>query len=187
VAKWGRASRGPSRAAAVGAATLALILGGCSAFLGPGAFGDDLPSSSPIATYSTGKATIAIKDGETIELGQVAEGSGVDSLFGSDVHWTGPSGWHLRVSGAGGNEGFGFEGGYINLDRITEGQHWTTQFDGSRCITDVTVVDATAIRGSATCKGVQWYDALDMTFTRGEPKKIDEPKFDAEITFEALP
>ena len=68
-----------------------------------------------------------------------------------------------------------------------DGQHWTTQFDGSRCITDVTVVDATAMRGSATCKGVQWYDALDMAFTRGEPKKIDEPKFDAEITFEALP
>ena len=182
MAKRGRVSRGP----ALGTAALAVLLSGCSALLG-GPFGDDLPSSSPIAAYSTGKATIAIKDGETIELDQLAEGSGVESLFGSDVHWTGPSGWHLRVSGAGGNEDFGFEGGYINLDRITDGQHWTTQFDGSRCITDVTVVDATAIRGSATCKGVQWYDALDMSFTGGEPKKIDEPKFDAEITFEALP
>ena len=109
--KWGRDRRGPARAAAVGPAALALLLAGCSAFLGPGAFGNDLPSSSPIATYSTGKATIAIKDGETIELDQVAEGSGVDSLFGSDVHWTGPSGWHLLVSVAGGNEEFGFEGG----------------------------------------------------------------------------
>ena len=39
---------------------------------------------------------------------------------------------------------------------------------------------------SATCKGVAWYDALDMEFT-GPPKPLDEPKFDAEITFEAAP
>ena len=93
----------------------------------------------------------------------------------------------MRVSGAGGDQDFGFEGGYITLDRIVDGQHWTTSFDGSRCITDVEVADKTAIRGSATCKGVAWYDALDMEFTQGPPKPLDEPKFDAEITFEAVP
>jgi hypothetical protein len=62
----------------------------------------------------------------------------------------------------------------------------TTSFDGSRCITDVDEVDATAIRGSATCKGIVWYDALDMAFTQGPPKPLDEPSFDAEITFEAV-
>jgi hypothetical protein len=76
---------------------------------------------------------------------------------------------------------------YLTLDRIVEGQHWTTMFDESRCITDVDVVDANAIRGSAICKGVAWYDALDMQFNAGPPKPLDEPKFDAEITFEAVP
>jgi hypothetical protein len=170
---------------AVVTAVLALFLGGCSAFM-PG-FGGAFPSSSPIAAYATGTASIAIKDGETITLDEVAEGSGVDSVFGSDVRWTGPSGWHLRVSGAGGSEEFGGGEGYITLDRIVDGQHWTTTFDGSRCITDVDVVDPKTIRGSATCKGIVWYDALDMEFTHGPPEPIDEPKFDAEITFEAVP
>lgn len=159
--------RGSRRAAVLVAAGLALVLGGCEALLGPG-FGGDFPSSSPIAAYTTGTATIAITGGETIKLERVAQGSGVDSLFGSDVRWTGPS-------------------GYITLDRIVDGQHWTTMFDGSRCITDVDLVDATGIRGSPTCKGVAWYDALDMEFTQGPPKPLDEPKFDAEITFEAVP
>ena len=162
--------------------------GGCSAFL-PG-FDGDFPSSSPIAAYSTGTATIAIKDGETIKLEQIAAGAGVDSLFGSDVRWTGTNGWNLRVGGAGaegGGGGFGAADGYITLDRIHDGQHWTTMFDGDRCITDIDVVDATGIRGSATCKGVSWYDALDMEFSAGPPKPLDEPKFDAEITFEARP
>jgi hypothetical protein len=185
VGKRGRGLRA-ARAAVVASGALALILGGCSAFFGPG-FEGDFPSSSPIAAYSTGTATIAIKDGETIKLDQVADGSGVDSVFGSDVRWTSPSGWHLRVNGAGGNEEFGAPAGYLTLDRILEGQHWTTMFDESRCITDVDVVDANAIRGSAICKGVAWYDALDMQFNAGPPKPLDEPKFDAEITFEAVP
>ena len=172
--------------AAVVTAALALLLGGCSAFMP--AFDGDFPSSSPIAKYSTGTATIAIKDGETIKLEKVAAGSGVDSLFGSDVRWTGPGGWHLRVSGAGAQDGgFGAADGYITMDRILDGEHRTTMFDGSRCIIDVDVVDASGMRGSATCKGVAWYDALDMEFTQGPPTPLPEPKFDAEITFEAVP
>jgi hypothetical protein len=185
VAERGRASR--AAVVVVAAAAVALILGGCEAFM-PG-FGEAFPSSSPIAAYSTGSATIAIKDGETIELDKVAAGSGVNSMFGSEVRWTGPGGWHLRVSAAGaeGAGAFGAADGYVTLDRIVDGKHWTTMFDGDRCITNIAVVDATAIRGSATCKGVAWYDALDMQFTAGPPKPLDEPKFDAEITFEAVP
>jgi hypothetical protein len=91
------------------------------------------------------------------------------------------------VSAAGGEGEFGSRGGYITLDRIVDGQHWTTMFDEGRCITDVDVVDAKVIRGSATCKGVAWYEALDMEFSAGPPTPLDEPKFDAEITFEAVP
>jgi hypothetical protein len=170
----------------LGGTGLAIVVAGCSAFLGPG-FDGDFPSSSPIAAYATGRATIAIKGGETIQLDQVAKGSGVDSAFGSDVRWTGASGWHLRVTGAGGDETFGSGNGYLTFDRIADGQHWTTGYDDSRCIVDVEVVDAKAIRGSATCKGVKWYDALDLPFSAEEPQVLDQPKFDAEVTFEAVP
>ena len=68
---------------------------------------------------------------------------------------------------------------------MTDGNHWTT-YDPSRCIVDIEVADESAIRGSATCKGVEWYDALG-NFGLGEPSEVDEPPFDAEITFEATP
>ena len=48
----------------------------------------------------------------------------------------------------------------------------------------VTTVDERALRGKATCKGLQWFDALDVPIL-GEPPDTGAPKFDAEITFEA--
>jgi hypothetical protein len=47
--------------------------------------------------------------------------------------------------------------------------------------------DAKAIRGTAACKGVEWYDALDVPFNASGPKELDEPTFDADVTFEATP
>jgi hypothetical protein len=184
VAERGRGSR---RAAVVVGAALALLLAGCSAFMP--AFDGDFPSSSPIARYSTGTATIAIKDGETIKLDEVAAGAGVDSMFGSNIRWTGPSGWNLRLTGAGGDKEFGMGPPFLQFDRIVDGKHWQSQYDGSRCIVDVEVADAKALRGTATCKGVEWYDALDLGFPvpQGEAKPVNEPKFDAEVTFEAVP
>jgi hypothetical protein len=171
---------------------LALLLAGCEMLLGPAfggsAFGEGpLASPSQIATYATGTVTIAIKGGETIVLDRMAPGSGVNTLFGSDVRCTGPSGWHVRIGGAGVNEAFGIGGGgYLTLDRIVDGQHWTT-YDGSRCVVDIEVADAKAIRGTAACKGVEWYDALDVPFNASGPKELDEPKFDADVTYEATP
>ena len=66
-----------------------------------------------------------------------------------------------------------------------DGQHWTT-FDPSRCIVDIKQADAKGLRGSATCKAVAWVDALDQFGING-PKEVGAPKFDAEVTFEALP
>jgi hypothetical protein len=74
----------------------------------------------------------------------------------------------------------------LAFDQIADGHHWTT-FDPSRCIVDVKVADAKEIRGTATCKGVEWIDALDMTSTPTGPKPLNEPKFDAEVTFDAVP
>ena len=189
-----RRGRGPRAAVvvAVAAGSVALVLSGCQRFLGP-AFDGNFPSPSPIASYSSGTASIAIAGGETIKLDNVAAGSGVDSMFGSNVRWSGSSGWNLRVTGAGaaqgfgGGVGFGSGSAYLTLDRIVDGEHWTT-FDPSRCIVDVKVADAKELRGTATCKGVEWFNALDLPFTTTTaPKPLDQPKFDAEVTFEAHP
>ena len=178
--------------AAVIGVSLALLLGGCELLmrgaLGEG-FNGGLPSSSPIATYAHGTATIVVAGGETIVLDQIAAGAGVDSLYGSDVRWTSSNGWNVRISGVGGGSGdFGgvgpFGGGYLTFDRLTEGQHWSSMFD-DRCIVDIDVVDAEALRGSATCKGVEWFDVMDSPMDPDGPKALDVPKFDAEVTFEA--
>ena len=183
----GRRGRG---IAAVGAAGLvAFVATGCSLLFGSG-FGPldpELMSSSPLATYSDGSATIAIDGGETIELNVLDPTSGIDSMFGSDVHWSNAGGWHLRVSGAGTDFGGGIGGTeFVTMDRITDGAHWST-FDPSRCIVDVDVADASGLRGTASCKGLTWFDAMIGPLGPSGPDEIDEPEFDAEITFEATP
>ena len=41
-------------------------------------------------------------------------------------------------------------------------------------------------RGRFGALGVEWYDALGGMMAL-EPSPLDEPKFDAEVTFEATP
>ena len=186
----GRGRRWTGVVAGVAVATLAILLSGCELFLGPTfgrGFGEAFPSSSPIASYSHGTATIAIAGGETVVLGELPEPGEVDALFGSDIHWASSSGWHLHVTGAGSSmdpSGMTPDGAYVTFDRITDGQHWTSGFD-NRCIVDVATVSGDAIRGTAACKGVEWFDALTMPTSHDGPKPLDEPKFDAEVTFEA--
>ena len=170
---------------------LAVTLGGCELLMA-GMYGDgfyeDFPSSSPIASYASGRATIRIAGGETIVLDRLAPGSGVDALFGSQVRWSGADGWSLQLVGAGGDSGGMFDpdsDGYLVFDRIVDGQHLTT-FDVDRCIIDVEVADATALRGSATCRGLQWYDAVDRPMSLTSPSPVaSAPISDAEVTFEA--
>ena len=188
----GRRVRG--LAAIATASIVALVAGGCSLLFGGdfGAFPMDpeLMSSSPLASYAEGSATIAIAGGDTITLDDVDPESKIDSLFGSDVHWSNADGWHLRINGAGMNLGgpdSGIEGtAFLTIDRINDGTHWST-FDPSRCIVDVDDADETGLRGTATCKGLTWFDAMMGPLGPMEPSKVDEPEFDAEITFEATP
>src|SRR5262245_17297834 len=127
--------------------------------MGGGGFGSDFPAPSQIASFSTGHATIAIAGGETIELDKVGAKSGIESIIGADVRWTGDDGWSLQVSGAGADYPDGVTTidtpALLMLDRITDGSHWTT-YDPSRCVVTVEVADKTGLRGSATCKGVEW-------------------------------
>jgi len=187
--------RGGRRAAAIagtaGTAALfslvaAILLVGCDFLTGSGSNG---PSPSTLAVYSRGTATIAVKSGETITLDQVVAGSSVGSAYGSEVRWTGPGGWTVRVSNVGVPNTFGStgsNGGYLVLDRAVGGEQWTTRGD-ARCIIHIDVVEATTIRGTANCTEVAWYDASNQPFEAGQQPPLDEPKFDAEVTFEAVP
>ena len=188
-------------AAIVGAA-LTLVLGGCELLLGP-AFGpgpgpgfepsfspdfeDPFPSPSQIAVYNHGSATIRISTAgtadQTLELSRFYAGATADNIYGAQAHWSDGGSWHLRISGAGSSEeGFG---GYLAFDRLLDGQHWTSLGDEDACDVHVTTMTADAFRGTATCTGVQWFDELSSMDGPGDPKPIDEPAFDAEVTFEA--
>lgn len=183
------ASRGAARAVIGGLVPVSLFLAGCS-LLFPGAgFDGDFPSSSPIAHFTTGRATIAVDGGEPIVLDEIGEDSGIDSVFGSQVRWSNDDGWTIGVAGVGADVGGGLpfgESAYLTLDRIADGKHLTT-YDPTRCLVDIEVADATAFRGTAICKKLEWYDALNLPFGPEEPKDSGEPEFDAEITFEAAP
>jgi hypothetical protein len=157
-------------------------LAGCALLGYPYMDGEDFPEPSIIARYTTGAATLTLGDGTVLALDRVADSSTLDTLSGARVRWTGTDGWHLTLSGAGDSE-FGSYA-WFQFDRIAEGEHWTI-FDESRCIIEVDRADETGVKGTATCKGLQWTDALDMSFVES-PKPLDEPKFDADITFEAV-
>jgi len=161
-------------------------LAGCSyfGFPYPGDF-EDYPEPSIIATYETGTATITLEDGTLIELDQVARHSTLDTMSGTSVRWTGGDGWHLTLGGAGGDDEIYGSFAYLQFDRIVDTEHWTI-FDSDRCIVDVERVDKTVVEGTATCRGLEWFDALEQPMM-SEPSPLDEPKFDAEITFEARP
>jgi hypothetical protein len=182
---------GRSAAATAGPAALfglvaAIVLVGCDFLTGSRS---DRPSPSTLAVYSKGTATIAIESGETITLDQVVAGSSVSSAYGSEVRWTGPGGWTVRVSNVGVPNTYGStgsNGGYLVLDRAVGGEQWTTRGD-ARCIIHIDVVDATTLRGTATCTEVAWYDASNQPFEAGQQPPLDEPKFDAAVTFEAVP
>jgi hypothetical protein len=187
MAQRGRRVRG--LAALTAAALVGLVAGGCGLLFGTGfgGFDPELMSSSPIATFTDGSATIAISGGETITLDEVGRGSRIDSMFGSEVQWSNADGWSLRLSGAGADFGPGTleSTAFVTIDRISGGEHWST-FDPGRCIVEVEVADETGLSGTATCRGLTWYDAL-IPLGPMAPSEVDEPEFDAEITFEATP
>jgi hypothetical protein len=143
--------------------------------------------ASPRATYTSGSATIAMDDGTTVKLDRLNGGAQLLSGFGANVRWSNSQGWSLRVTGAGMDLGGGLPPGgtaaFLTLDRILAGKHLSTP-DPTRCVVTITQVDEKALRGKATCKGLQWVDALEVP-SLGEPPDTGAPKFDAEITFEA--
>ena len=170
---------------------VALVASGCQYLYGFPPIDPDEGFEPPEATaiYESGRATIAIDGGATIVLDRLAAPGGLFQDFGASATFTGDDGWYLGISGALDEASTGLFGigTFLQLDRITGTEHWTSM-DPSRCIVDVASVDETGMRGSATCKGVRWSDMLGQGYADFEPNYIEgEAPFDAEITFEALP
>lgn len=166
---------------------MAVAASGCQYLFGFPAEPDfSLPAAS--AAYGQGRATIAIAGGgPDIVLDELVRPGTYEPSLGGDVAFRNADGWHLQVLGASTGGGLVFGTGYVQLDRVSGGQHWTI-FDPTRCIVTVSAADRTALRGRATCKGLRWSDAIGGGFSATGPTYIpDEPAFDAEITFEATP
>ena len=183
--------RGPLRNRALLALALVVpLMAGCQ-FLYPGLVppvpGEEgFPNPSPSAEYTMGQASIAITGGDTIELGELNGDASLIPSVGANASWENDEGWYLRlVAPAAGTFG---EPSFVIIDRITDGEHWTSG-DPGRCVVDTDKVDKTGIKGRATCTGLQWHDALGgYFFGSGEQDPVPgQPKFDATITFEALP
>src|SRR5919108_3014860 len=169
----------------------AMAVGGCSLLYGLGGYppypSPPGASPGPSVKYTSGKATIAIDKGPTIELPTMTEGGTVVPEFGVSASFRNDDGWYLRIMGATtGRETFASTT-YLTLDRIVDGEHWTT-FDPGRCKFTITAADASGLVGTASCSGLRWSDAISTGIGETyEPQYIDQPPFDAEIMFEAAP
>ena len=196
---------------------LSLVLAGCLGFGGFGDFGSfdefddgDFPMPTVLAVYSRGSATLEIKQGDatqTINLTRVADGSQLATFSGGTVTWRSDDGWGLQIMTF--DMAFPFEPGarpsagatpgptaapYLSelaVIRIADHDFWRASSlgveSGNRCIVDLTEASATRVAGTATCRGLKWYDGTASPMTFQQVYIDGQDPFDAEITFEATP
>ena len=136
--------------------------------------------------YPTGRATVAIDGGTAMVLDRLTVPGTYDPSFGAQITLAGPDGWYLQLYDA--VASMPAEAGYsfLSLERIVDRQHWTLA-DPSRCDLVITQADASGLRGTASCHGLRWADALAGGWLGGPHHIQGQDVFDAEITFEASP
>jgi hypothetical protein len=158
---------------------------GCALLWGPAVEPPDFAEPSPLATYTSGSATITLGDGTKVQLAELHGQATLLKTLGANVSWENDDGWYLQL---GANSDVpGLSGAYLTIDRIQGGEHWSTR-DPSRCIVDVAKLDATGLKGTATCKGLAWQDALaGYPFPAASSTIPGQKPFDATIAFEAKP
>jgi hypothetical protein len=164
-------------------------LSGCSLldllFGFPGPFDPDEPFPLPTveASFSTGSATLEL-GGETITLDELAGDAGFSADVGFSVRWEDGEGRYLSLYASPAFGGLP-SSQYLTIDWINGDEHWVIA-DPTRCVTTVDQADADGVRGSATCRGLEWGDYFEMSSITGFPKPIEgQEPFDAEIIFEA--
>ena len=166
----------------------AVVGGGCEYLLGypTDPDWDEFADPSPLALFPSGSGTITIGDDPVITLDQVRSAGRLDAMFGGEVTISNGDGWYLRVAGASTSSSMWGSTAYLTIDRVADGEHWTTA-DPSRCIVTIEQADERGLAGSATCKGLRWSDALGAMMTYESDYIEGQEPFDAEITFEATP
>lgn len=194
--------------------TLAIVLTGCLGRFGDfgdfGDFGEDFAPPTVLAVYSQGSATLVIKHGdttETINLTRVAAGSQLMSIAGGNVTWRNDDGWGLQITTLDMSMDFGTRPSpsagaspgptaapylaELAVIRIADHDFWRASGNGAesgnRCIVDLAEASAARVAGTATCRGLKWYDGTASPMIFDQIYIEGEDPFDAEITFEATP
>ena len=183
---------------AAAVALIAFTLAGCQYLFGlspmppigpigsfdPDAFESFAPEllPSPQAVLTSGTASVTI-DGETTKLDRLVGNGAIYDEFGSQATWTDGEGLYVRFYG---DADIGAGPGYVSLDRIRDGTHWTT-IDPSGCVLMVSKSDTSGIAGTASCKDLRWSDAMSGFAMPYQQFVEGQPAFDAEISFEAAP
>jgi hypothetical protein len=195
-------------------ATLAFVLTGCIPFGSFGDFGnfddDAFPVPTVLAVYTQGTATLEIKQGDTtqtINLTRVAAGSQLSTFSGGIVTWRSDDGWGLQVTtidmsmpfgnpatpSAGASPGPTAAPYLMELAvmLIADHEFWRASGNygdsGNRCIVDLAEFSEVRVSGTATCRGLKWYDGTSAPMPIDQPYIEGQEPFDAEITFEATP
>lgn len=138
----------------------------------------------PLATYTTGTATVKIA-GATTTLGKLSALGTSYADFGTEVGWTDGKGLYVHFYGTTA-PGEATSDGFLTIDRIQDGQHWATA-DPEVCAVTVTQNDVKGLVGTSSCKGLQWADTMGTSSGAGPALVVGEPAFDAEVTFKAAP
>ena len=145
----------------------------------PGDFGSMPP---PLAVFTTGSASVTVA-GKTTTLDTMNSGAAIYPEYGTAIGWTDGDGTYVHFYG---ETDPTYGDGFVMLDRIANGQHWTI-YDPSGCKVTVKQNDAKGVSGTASCKGLRWVDAMSAA-EPGEPSLVPgQAPFDAEITFQAAP
>jgi hypothetical protein len=155
----------------------------------PGGSFDPNAQPSPIATFTTGSATLAFGDGTTIRLGTLAPNARLLTMVGSAVRWSNAEGWYMGVSGAGSSDPYASGMAFVQIDHVAGNKHETAG-PPNGCITTTTSADKTGLRGTAKCKGLRWADALSTSYVDPFgpfPTGPAGPTFDVVVTFSATP
>jgi hypothetical protein len=185
-----RALLGRSVPLALALAVLPLVAG-CELLYGPNYYGSVNPAptangagSSPLPVFRTGTASLTFAGQAPITLNLRPTGEPGGDI--SEAIWTDGHGWYARLVGEFSGEATGANAPWwLELDRIAEGTHLTA--DGSRCTIKMTQADAQGLAGTATCSGLSWQDAMDMSASASPSPGASSLPTDASLSFSARP